>query len=124
MSAAGNTGMPPPRATGLTNRWSSSITPAAISARATVPPPATMMSPPLRALSSPTVSAGSPFATVAFRQGDSVRVREITTLGVLFIWSIEAWSSPSGPASHAGMKPSASLRPSTIVSTGFQMASA
>lgn len=47
----------------------------------------------------------------------------ITTLGVSFILSIEAWSSPSGPASQAGMNPSASLRPSTMVSTGVQMSS-
>jgi hypothetical protein len=46
-----------------------------------------------------------------------VSVLEITTLGVLFIQSIDAWSSPSGPDAHAGMNPSASLRPSTMVST-------
>ena len=81
------------------------------------------MSPPGWALSLFTVSARSPPATTAFSQGDSVRVLEITTLGVLFIQSMDSWSSPSGPDAHAGMNPSASLRPSTMQSTGSVSAS-
>ena len=79
------------------------------------------MLPPEEDLSPFTTSAGSPPTTVAFFHGDSDRLFERTTLGVLFIWSIDAWSSPGGPDSQAGMNPSASLRPSTIVSTFFQM---
>jgi hypothetical protein len=63
------------------------------------------------------VPARSPPATVALSHGDSVRLLETTTFGVLFMKSIACWGSPGGPACHAGMKPSASLRPSTIRST-------
>ena len=81
------------------------------------------MSPPGCAFSPFTVSARSPPATTAFSQGDSVRVLEMTTFGVSFIQSIEAGSSPSGRDAQAGMNPSASLRPSTLQSTGSVSAS-
>lgn len=79
-----------------------------------------MMSPLDAALSRLISSTRPPLASAAFSHLDSWIVRENATLGVSFTFRAKS-SAVSGLATlsgHAGIKPSASTRPSTMQSTG------